>query len=227
MVAKPPNTLLPELFIAIHFTLQDMASNLELEDNRDTPDRALNYLKLISSFSFVIPSRYIFDLTLDVTRNLQAQKLDVIASQVLIETLKNVVMIHRNNIDFHHSCWYREAVSLATKVGIKEGTPRITGKQTCRENHPSSSTIDYYKKALTIPVLDHVNKELKTRFNSETIISYKGLVVVPAQMFSLICKVGSLYFWKDEFRAFTSFYEDDLPNPLALEAEMELWKNIG
>ena len=55
------NTLLPELFIAIHFTLQDMASNLEREVNRDTPDRALNYLKLISSFSFVIPSRYIFD----------------------------------------------------------------------------------------------------------------------------------------------------------------------
>ena len=197
-----------ELFIAIHFTLQDMASNLEREVNRDIQDRALNYLKLINYFSFVIPlvvSRYIFYLTLDVTRNLQAKKLDVIASQKLIETLKNVVMIHRNNVDFHHSCWYREAVCFVTKVGIKEETPRITGKQTCRDNHPSSSTIDYYKNALTIPVLDHVNNELKTRFNSETIISYKGLVVVPAQMFSLICKVGSLYSWKDEFRAFTSF----------------------
>ena len=113
---------------------------------------------------------------------------------------------------------------MANKVGIKERTPRITGKQICRDNHPSSSTIDYYKKALTIPVLDHVNNELKTRFNSQTLISYKGLVVVPAYMFSLICKVGSLYSWKDEFRAFTSFYEDDLPNPIALEAEMELWE---
>ena len=38
-----------ELFIAIHFTSQDMVSNLE----RDTQDKALNYLKLISKFFFI------------------------------------------------------------------------------------------------------------------------------------------------------------------------------
>ena len=42
-------------------------------------------------------------------------------------------MNDRNNVDFHHSCCYRETVCLATNVGKKEGIPRITGRQTCRD----------------------------------------------------------------------------------------------
>ena len=48
------------------------------------------------------------------------------------------------------------------------------------------------------------------------------LCVVPAKM---VCMVYSNSNWKKKFKAFVNFYESDLPNPLALDAELELWEN--
>ena len=48
--------------------------------------------------------------------------------------------------------------------------------------------------------------------------------IVPAQMVGMLSKNSPLYDWKEHFKIFAKFYEDDLPNPLALEAEMQLWE---
>ena len=42
-------------------------------------------------------------------------------------------------------------------------------------------------------------------------------------MVGMLSKNSPLYYWKENFKKFSKFYEDDLPNPLALEAEMQLW----
>ena len=42
---------------------------------------------------------------------------------------------------------------------------RVT-KQTSRENHPADSVSDYYKKAVTIPLLDQLNAELRCEYCS-------------------------------------------------------------
>ena len=76
---------------------------------------------------------------------------------------------------------------------------RCVTKQTLRDNHPADSVSDYYKKAVTIPLLDHLNSELKSRFDSQTICSYKGVSIVPAQMFGMLSKNNPLYDWKEHF----------------------------
>ena len=81
-----------ELFVAICYTLEQMSINENKEVNRETSDKALNFLKLISSFSFLISlvvTRSVFDHTLDVTKLLQTRNMDVIGGLELIETLKN------------------------------------------------------------------------------------------------------------------------------------------
>ena len=31
--------------------------------------------------------------------------------------------------------------------------------------------------------------------------------------------------WKEKFKIFINFYEDDLPDPLALDGELDLWQS--
>ena len=51
--------------------------------------------------------------------------------------------------------------------------------------------------------------------------AYNGLSIVPAKMITLKSSENS---WKEKFKTFCHFYEDDFPNPLALDGEMELWQ---
>ena len=88
---------------------------------------------------------------------------------------------------------------------------------------PNSGCSDYFKKCVTIPVLDHLSSELHTRFSEESYIAYKGLYLIPSKIISLVSKGES---WIDKFLPFLRFYEDDLPNPKAVDAELKLWEDF-
>ena len=211
-----------ELFVPIFFTLTEMASNLEKQCNPKTSSDASSLLTLISSFKFIVAlviARNVFDLTLPVTQLLQAKSIDIVAGIELINSMKNLGMTMRNEIDFYHDQWYQQAVSLAGKVGIEEWMPRTVGWQTTRNNHPASDVSEYYKRAITIPVIDHLNSALQARFDVNSVQVYNGLSIVPTKLISLANKDID---WKGNFKLFTDFYFDDFPNPLALDAELEL-----
>ena len=87
---------------------------------------------------------------------------------------------------------------------------------TLRDNHPADSVSDYYKKAVTIPLLDHLNAELKSRFDTHIICSYKGVSVVPAQMAGMISKNSTLYAWKENFKICAKF--------CIRSRELQLWE---
>ena len=63
--------------------------------------------------------------------------------------------------------------------------------------------------------------ELHSRFTENTLVTYKGLYIIPAKIVSLVSKGES---WKDKFLPFLKFYEDDLPNPKAIDCELILWE---
>ena len=74
---------------------------------------------------------------------------------------------------------------------------------------------------VTIPLLDHLQSSLDTRFDLDSINVYKGLSIAPAKMLSLIDKGID---WKENFEITANFYRDDLPNPLAVDAELFQWQ---
>ena len=69
-----------------------------------------------------------------------------------------------------------------------------------------------------------MNSDLKTRFEFNNANAYNGLSIVPSKMIALLntCKSGDQS-WKQKLKIFMDFYKDDLPNPVALDAELELW----
>ena len=56
-------------------------------------------------------------------------------------------------------------------------------------------------------------------FDFSTINSYYGLSIVPSKMISILTASG-FQDWKEKFKIFINFYEDDLPNPLAFDGEL-------
>ena len=212
-----------ELFVPLFFTLTEMSSNLEKQCNPKTSSDASSLLTLISSFKSIaalVISRNVFDITLPVTQLLQAKNIDIMAGIELINSLKNLGMTIRNEIDFYHDNWYHQAISLAGKVGIEEWMPRTANRQTTRDNHPATNESEYYKRSITIPVIDRLNSALQARFDFNSVQVYNGLSIVPTKLISLANKDID---WKGKFKLFTDFYLDDFPNPLALDAELELW----
>ena len=101
------------------------------------------------------------------------------------------------------------------------GLQRTVGRQTTRSNTPFEDISEYYKRVITIPLIDHLNASLRARFDIDSVNVYKGLSIVPTKMLSLISEGID---WVEQFKSVASFYYDDLPNPLALDAELSLWK---
>ena len=211
-----------ELFIPLIDTLQDMV-NGESRAKPSLSADASSLLTLITQFDFIVAlviTRHVLDATLPVTQLLQGKSIDVMDGFHLITTLKNDVTNMRTNIDFYHDTWYDEALELAKEVNIQEAKKRTVGKQTTRSNPPSSSFSEHYKLTITIPLLDHLQAALGARFDLDSLNVYKGLSIVPVKMMSLY-KNG--IDWKEYFKTVTTFYHKDLPNPLALDAELRQW----
>ena len=93
-------------------------------------------------------------------------------------------------------------------------------KQQYRENHPFSSS-EYYKKLMTIPIVDHSLTEMNSRFTNESLVTYTGLYIITLKLISLVSGGHS---WKDKITPLLKFYEDDLPNAKAIDSELYLWE---
>ena len=212
-----------ELFIPLIDTLQDVANNVSGGSKPSLSADASSLLTLITHFDFIVAlviTRNILDATLPVTELLQGKSIDVMDGLNLITTLKNDVTTMRTNVDFYHTTWYEEAFKLAKEVEVQEGKKRTVGRQTTRSNPPSQSFTEHYKLTITIPLLDHLQTSLNARFDLDSVNVYKGLSIVPAKMMSLSEKGID---WKEQFKTASTFYYDDLPNPLALDAELRQW----
>ena len=87
----------------------------------------------------------------------------------LINSMKN----YRNCIDSFHDSWYAEVLKLAEKIGLEERKPRTVGRQTTRSNPPYKTISEYYKRTISILLVDHISSALQNRFDSDSVNVYK------------------------------------------------------
>ena len=153
-------------------TLEEIFFNLEGKYNKDTSVKANSLLKLIFSFDFIVKlviSRHILDYTNSVTQILQGKN-NIIKGLDLISTLLNIFELVRNDIDNRHNKWYQEALALATATHLSESKPCNCFKMSAKENHPSDTTSEFYKRSFTIAAVDEVYRQLKRRFTGDNSI---------------------------------------------------------
>ena len=217
-----------DLFEGILLTFEEMAINANGTINSDTVSKAVSHRNALERFEFIVAmviTRKVFDLTMEVTRLLQARTNDIFKASVLIDSLKDQFVHMRENIDIYHSKWFSEAETLANKVSVIVNVPRTVKKQMNRPNYDYSDVSEYYKRAITVPLLDHVIVEFNDRFD-HSLVTYQGLVIIPSKMLYLNSleksRETSLH-WKRQFESFVNFYCGDFPNPSGIPEELDVW----
>ena len=163
-------------------------------------------------------------MTLPVTQLLQSKSVDIFDGLHLIESLKALVITRRQEIDEFHNKWYKKTLTLTEKINITEIMSRVAGTQIDRSNTHAESVSDYYKRTITIPLLEFLMCELDYRFDSsKTEAIFNGFVIVPVKLIAIVHQPEKGH-WKEKFSLFADFVRDDLPNTLSLDSELDLWK---
>jgi len=109
------------------------------------------------------------------------------------------------------------ATTTARKANIEPSMPRVVGRQQHRSNVEAGTPKDYYKRALTIPLLDHLISEIDTYFdpNNDALMS-SLLCLLPAW---LVSREGN------PVQAALQYYSDDLPSPQVFHVELFRWRH--
>ena len=84
----------------------------------------------------------------------------------------------------HHREWFNIIEEMCHMAGVAPCLPRLCSHQRNRSNVPAENACDYYRRVISIPLLDHLVSELESRFNSNNQAALQGLYLVP----SVLCK---------------------------------------
>ena len=115
-------------------------------------DISCNYVSFLAHQSSI---QFLYE-TLNINRSF-----DSFYSQTVLalwtDRLTNPSIKHRNNIIIFARIGpgYSDILEITCKVGIEECKPRTSKLQRNHNNVQSETISDYFKKAVTIPLLDH------------------------------------------------------------------------
>ena len=121
----------------------------------------------------------------------------------------------RDNIEDIWTEWFDLAVTTAANVGVVPSIPRRTNQQQHRANVPAQTPSHNYKRAVAIPLLDHLQSEMKTYFNPDDVLS---------SLFNLLPEVIVVGDRNSDIGAALEFYDNDLPSPHVVDVELLRWK---
>lgn len=125
--------------------------------------------------------------------------------------VKDALQDVRDNVTDFHGKWFKETTDLAEELDVSPAKPRTCGRQTQRSNAPSESVEDYFKKTITIPLLDHILTEMNGRFGDLQVKASMGLHVIPA-----LVETSDVSNFE--------FFMDDLPSVGTLQQELHMWR---
>lgn len=215
-----------DLFQVVVETLADMEKNSEKQWNRDTATQASSLLKCFD-FDFLINLvivQRILAYTSSITSRLQSRGLDILrAYQEIALVIRTLELIRTKVDEYHHDCFVF-AKELAVKVDVEIRKPRTCQRQRFRQNaivaeqrNPEQVVEDYFRINVTIPFLDEVVGNMKTRFEDGQASVVKGAMLIPA------CVLTEPD-WKSQIDPCVQMYIDDLPSRHTLNAELDLWE---
>ena len=197
-------------------------TNAEKSWNTDSTKKAVSHYHAIANFEFVVTltvCQAVLTFVKGLTAKMQGSCNDILGVFSDIKDVTKTLSSVRLKIEEKHAKWFQEACRISEKLDITVQKRRTCQLQRNRANTPAETVEDYYRRNLTIPFLDHLINELEVRFGSgEQETAVQCLLAVPSVL------LASKETWMTSFRRFCTFYEDSLPSPLSLNAEMTLWQ---
>ena len=78
---------------------------------------------------------------------------------------------------------------MVKKVKVDEIKPWTLEIQRNCNNIPSELVSDFFKKVVTMPLLDYLTTQLNERFDIADVTIYSGLVIIPSKLISMVHKM--------------------------------------
>ncbi len=94
-----------------------------------------------------------------LTISLQEEAKDIVQAVSEIKTVTSSLEQVRENVDSYHSRWFETISEMCREVGVIPSMPRICSHQHHRANTPASDPSEYFRRNITVPILDHLLAE--------------------------------------------------------------------
>ena len=218
-----------DLLPSVMLTLEKITENEDKSFSRTNMDAARPLLLGITQFEFIavlVIVQKILGYTRGLTVKLQSTDTDLVKTSADILMFKQTLHVVRSDIDAHFNTWYERILELANELGVQESMKQRCSIQLYRENYASNGIKEYYKRSVAIPFLDHLSRELDTRFSADNLIVYSGFSIFPSFMFSKVGRelIGNEPTWRVNFQNFLRKYHSDIPVMSNLYAQLDMWK---
>ena len=209
-----------ELFLAIVHCFEEIKNNADRTWNYESTQKASSLYHSTVVFQFIITLIVVsrcLEVTRPLTKQLQSSSIDAGSAREKVHLLYVMLERIRSEIETKHDMWFQEAAAIAESVGTAEAKPRTTGRQMHRANMPAESVSEYYCRVISIPFLDHLTTQVKTRFTQTNLDVMDAAYGLPKNV------VTHPNNWNTNFSKFLEMYKDDLPEPRYLATELEMW----
>jgi len=143
--------------------------------------------------------------------------MNIKAVQLTLDQWRNTTEQPRG---FFEQSWNKTIVTLR-RYKVLPKIPRVSAKTRSRLNLTSNEPYEYYRKALALPLLDHMRSELRIRFDSRSRILSQLAFLIPSVMLRDRNDIPNAVDFLDAVR----FYRNDLPSPDTFDTEYVNWRN--
>ena len=200
------------------------------EFTSDTVKKASSFLDGITEFQFIatlIIAKHILSTTQILSKSLQyrnAQDTDRTGMGPCKNNTDKRVKEIRQDVDKHHATWFSESTVMAEKVGEEPRIPRRCARQIHRNNVPATTPSEYYKRAISIPMLDHLESEINSRSTELQSTAAKGMSIVPATLCVTTTAASVKELDKNIDRLVTNYMADLEDDRDLVKEEIHQWK---
>ncbi|XP_026183470.1 THAP domain containing 12a isoform X2 [Mastacembelus armatus] len=206
-----------ELLEALLLCVDSVHDNEDMRWSDQVTHDALEISKALADFEFVM-ALVVLKNTMTLTRafgkNLQGKATDTHFAAVSLKAVLHSLKEVSDNIDVYHEFWNDEAVNLAAAMEIPVKVPHSFLRKHQSESGSTQSE-SYYKDHLSVPVVNHIIKEMNELFCEDHLKPLRCLSLVP----SVIEQHKSTEPEEDNIQVF----KNDIPNAGSLSAELHCW----
>lgn len=204
-----------EILEALLLCLDSVHDNEDMRWSDQAAHDALEISKALTDFEFVmalVVLKNTMTLTNAFGKNLQGAAADTYFAATSLNAVVLSLKEVSDNIDVYHEFWNDEAVSLAAAMEIPVKVPRSY----LRESQTGAvKTESYYKEHLSVPVVNHIIKEMNDLFHEDHMKALRCLSLIPAA----IEKQKSTEPEEESMQVF----KNDIANAATLSAELHCW----
>uniref|UniRef100_A0A1A8UGH6 Protein-kinase, interferon-inducible double stranded RNA dependent inhibitor, repressor of (P58 repressor) a n=1 Tax=Nothobranchius furzeri TaxID=105023 RepID=A0A1A8UGH6_NOTFU len=206
-----------EVIEALLLCVDSIHDNEDMRWNDQVTHSALEISKALTDFELImalVVLKNVIVLTQAFGKNLQGNAADAVLAAVSLKAVLRSLKEMSDNIDVYHEFWYDEAVNIAAAMEIPVRVPRSFSRK-YRGETGSIQPDGYYKDHLSVPVLNHVIKEMNELFCENHLKALRCLSLLPeviAQNKSTQPEEGTV-----------ELFKEDIPNAGTLSAELHCW----